>query len=156
MSMPENPIHNILRTAIQREIDAYSLYHSTAQKADLPHIAEILSELAMQEVGHRQRLEALLAGKAWRVVTRSQERKILDLKITDYLIEVPLTPESGLQDVLIVAGKREKSSHDLYAALAQVAEDSDTVKLFEFLASEELAHKNRVETLYEEIVYRDN
>ncbi|MCD6521128.1 MAG: hypothetical protein J7M05_14525 [Anaerolineae bacterium] len=58
--------------------------------------------------------------------------------------------------MLIVAGKREKASHDLYAALAQVTEDPETVQLFEFLANEELTHKNRVESLYEELVYQDN
>ena len=154
--MSENPIHDILRTAIQREIDAYTLYSTTAEKADIPHAKTILEELADQETGHRNRLEALLKGAAFRVVSKAQRKKAVDLKITDYLIEVPLAPDSDFQDILIVAGKREKASHDLYAALAKVAEDEDTVKLFKYLANEEMTHKNRVESLYEEIVYKDN
>ena len=154
--MADNALRDILKTALQREIDAYNLYHSAAQMVDTPHSKEILEELALQEVGHRNRLQALLDGNLFRAISRAQQKKVVDLKITDYLVEVPLTPDSDFQDILIVAGKREKGSHDLYAALAQVAEDQDTVKLFQFLASEELSHKNRVETMYEEIVYKEN
>lgn len=156
MSTVDNEIQRILRTAIQREIDAYNLYSSAAEKAKGPHPKTILQELAAQEEGHRKRLENLLAGNVFRVVSQAQKKKVQDLKITDYLVEVPLTPDSDFQDILIVAGKREKASHDLYTSLAKVAEDADTVKLFEFLANEELGHKNRVESLYEELVYKDN
>lgn len=154
--MSENPIQDIIRTAIQREIDAYNLYDSAAAKAEELHAKEILKDLATQEQGHRNRLEALLAGNTFRLISKTQRKKVVDLKITDYLIEVPLAPDSDFQDILIVAGKREKASHDLYAALVQVSEDDETVKLFEYLAAEEMAHKNRIETLYEELVYKDN
>ena len=120
------------------------------------HTKTILDELAAQEKGHRTKLEALLNGRVFRVLSNRQERKITDLKITDYLVEEPLDKDSDFQDILIVAGKREKASHDLYAALAQVAEDDETTNLFEFLAEEELAHKQRVETLYEDLVYKSN
>jgi len=156
MNTESNPLKNILQTAIQREIDAYNLYSTTAQKVEDTTAKEVLEELAQQEVGHRNRLEALLKGGAFRVLSRTQARKVEDLKITDHLIEVPLEADSDLQDILIVAGKRERASHDLYAALAQVSEDADTRKLFEFLANEELGHKRRVETLYEELFYPEN
>jgi rubrerythrin len=154
--MSDHPIDDILRTAIQREVDAFNLYSAAAKKSDLPHVASLLKDLAAQEVGHRHRLEALLAGNVFQALSDAQRKKVVDLKIADYLVEVPLTPDSDLQDVLIVAAKREKASHDLYAALAQVAEDDATVQLFEYLAGEELTHKNRVESLYEDIVYREN
>ena len=156
MTALDNPIHDILRTAIQREIDAHALYSTTAEKAETPNAKEILLDLAAQELGHRKRLENMLEGNIFRVVSRGQRKQVQNLKITNYLIEVPLSPDSSFQDILIVAGKREKGSHDLYAALAKVSEDQDTAKLFDFLAAEELTHKNRVETLYEELVYQDN
>jgi rubrerythrin len=156
MSTSDNPIHDILRTAIQREIDAYTLYTNAAQMIETPHAQEILKDLAAQEVGHRNRLESLLKGNVFRVISKGQQQRVVDLKITDHLVEEPLAPDSDLQDILIVAGKRESASHDLYAALATVSEDGDTRKLFEFLANEELTHKHRVESLYDEIVYKEN
>lgn len=152
----ENAIRDVLRTAIQREIDAYTLYSSAAANVDDPQARDMLNDLAAQEVGHRTRLEGLLEGKVFRVLSRRQQQQVEDLKITDYLVEVPLNDDSDFQDVLIVAGKREDASHNLYASLAQVAEDDDTQKLFEFLANEELTHKRRVETLYDQIIYREN
>jgi rubrerythrin len=156
VSAQASPIRDILHTAIQREIDAYDLYSTAAQKAEIAHARSTLQALAAQEVGHRRRLEGLLEGGAFKSISGAQRKKVVDLKITDYLVEVALAADSDFQDILIVAGKREKASHDLYASLAQVAEDSEAIKLFELLASEELAHKNRIEALYEDIVYRDN
>ncbi|MHB0856447.1 MAG: ferritin-like domain-containing protein [Anaerolineae bacterium] len=156
MSTSENPMDNILRTAVQREVDAYNLYHSAAESSDIPHARDLLNDLAAQEVGHRNRLEALLNGQVFKVVSKTQQKKIVDLKITDYLVEEPLSADSDFQNILIVAGKREKASHDLYSALAQVAEDEATIKLFEFLAGEEASHKHRVEALYDKIVYKEN
>jgi rubrerythrin len=152
----ENAIRDVLRAAIQREIDAYTLYTSAASNVEDPQARDMLNDLAMQEVGHRAKLEGLLEGKVFRVLSKRQQQQVEDLKITDYLVEVPLNDDSDLQDVLIVAGKREDASHNLYASLAQVAEDNETQNLFEFLANEELIHKRRVETLYDQIIYREN
>ena len=156
MSASPNAIQDTLKTAIQREIDAYNLYSNASKMVESAHAKTILDELAAQEKGHRTKLEALFSGRVFKVLSNRQERQVVDLKITDYLVEEPLDESSDFQDILIVAGKREKASHDLYAALAQVAEDGETRTLFEFLAQEELTHKQRVETLYEDLVYRAN
>ena len=154
--MADNPIRSIIETAIQREIDAFNLYSSAAGKVDAQHAKNTLAELAAQEQGHRNRLESLLEGDTFALVSRTQRQKVVDLKITDYLVEVPLKADSSFQDILIVAGKREKGSFDLYTALAQVSDDQDAKKLFNFLAAEELAHKNRIESLYEDVIYAQN
>jgi rubrerythrin len=156
MSTVPNAIQDILRTAIQREIDAYTVYSAAAKMVEVAHAKDMLNDLAAQEQGHRNRLEALLSGNVFRVISKTQQKKVVDLKITDYLIAEPLAADSDFQTILIVAGKREKASHDLYAALAKVSEDSETIKLFEFLANEELSHKKRIEDAYEHLVYRDN
>ncbi|HQP36614.1 MAG TPA: ferritin family protein [Polyangiaceae bacterium] len=60
------------------------------------------------------------------------------------------------QQVLIAAGKREAGSHALYTALAGVAVDAEIANLFDYLAAQELEHKQRVERLYEDLFYREN
>jgi rubrerythrin len=156
MSMQNNPLHAIIRTAIQREIDANTLYSNAAALAKTPNGRDLLLDMAAQELGHRNRLEAMLKGDVFKVLSKKQLKQVVDLKITDYLVEEPLAADSDLQAILIVAGKRERGSFELYSAMARVAGDPDTVKLFEFLANEEMAHKRRVETLYDELVYQDN
>jgi rubrerythrin len=58
--------------------------------------------------------------------------------------------------VLIVSGKREAGSHALYSALAGAATDLEVANLFEYLAAQELEHKQRIERLYEDLFYREN
>jgi len=156
MSPLSNPLQSIIRTAIQREIDANTLYNNTAKLTTTPHVRDLLLDMAAQELGHRNRLEAMLKGDVFKVLSRKQQKQVVDLKITDYLVEEPLIADSDLQTILIVAGKREKGSFELYSAMARVAGDPDTAKLFEFLANEEMTHKHRVEAMYDELVYQDN
>lgn len=156
MSTLSNPLQSIIRTAIQREIDANTFYSNVAKLATTPHGRDLLLDMAAQELGHRNRLEAMLKGDVFKVLSRKQQKQVVDLKITDYLVEEPLSADSDLQTILIVAGKREKASFELYSALARVAGDPKVVKLFEFLANEEMTHKRRVETMYDELVYQDN
>ncbi len=156
MSTTKNPIQDILKTAIQREIDAFTLYDTTAATVDNQVVKDLLNDLALQEKGHRAKLEGLLHGRVFKVLTKEQKKKVTDYKITDYLTEEPLAADSSLQDVLIVSGKREKASHDLYAAMAEVVNDEETIKLFAWLAAEELIHKRRVETLYEDLILKEN
>ena len=156
MSTLSNPLQSIIRTAIQREIDASTFYTNVAKLATTPHGRDLLLDMAAQELGHRNRLEAMLKGDVFKVLSRKQQKQVVDLKITDYLVEEPLSADSDLQTILIVAGKREKASFELYSALARVAGDPEVVKLFEFLANEEMTHKRRVETMYDELVYQDN
>lgn len=156
MPTTSNPLQSIIRTAIQREIDAHTLYTNAAKLASTPNGRDWLLDMAAQELGHRNRLENMLKGDIFKVLTKRQVKQVVDLKITDYLVEEPLGADSDLQSILIVAGKREKGSFELYSAMARVAGDPDTVKLFEFLANEEMMHKRRVESMYDELVYQDN
>lgn len=149
-------LENILRTAIQREVEANALYSRLAEMVTSPQAQDLLRDLALQELGHRNRLQALLERDVLSALSEAQNRKIQDLKITDYLVEVPITPEADVQDILIVAGKREAASHALYQGLSQVAEQAEVRRLFEFLAAEELAHKGRIEALYEQLFYAEN
>ncbi len=39
--------------------------------------------------------------------------------------------------------------------MAEIADEQAPKSLFEFLAQQEMMHKNKVETLYDEVVYRE-
>ena len=151
----EHPVTSILKQAIQAEEDSYTLYSTAAQAVRMPHIRGLLQELAQEEVGHKQHLESMLAGDPAQIVEAGHESQIIDLQIGDFLVAHPLGPDADCQEVLIVASKREAASHNLYAALAKMACGVEERKLFEYLAEEELGHKNRVESIYEQIIYKE-
>ena len=155
--MPEEhmTVEGIIRRAIRFEEDAYSFYTGASEMVKLSHVKDILNELAGEEVKHKEKLEELLAGDTEQIVAKKQSQKIQDLKLADYLVASPLDEEATLQDVLLAAMQREKNSYDFYNLMADIAASEVAQELFQFLAREELGHKNKVEVLYDDIVYQE-
>jgi rubrerythrin len=148
-------VEGIIRRAIRFEEDAYNFYTGASEMVKLPHVQDMLNELAGEEVKHKERLEELLAGDTEQIVAAKQSQKIEDLKLADYLVAPPLDEDATLQDVLLTAMQREKNSHDFYNLMAGMAASEAAKELFQFLAQEELGHKNKVEVLYDDIVYKE-
>lgn len=154
--MPDaETITEILQKAIRFEEEAHDFYVGASQMMELPHVKDMLEELATEELKHKEKLEELMAGDVERIVATSRQRQIRDLKIADYLASRPLDKKASFQDVLIVAMQREKSAHDFYSQMKEVAGDASVWELFDFLAQEELVHKNKVETIYDDVVYQE-
>ena len=155
--MPEEHIavEGIIQRAIQVEEDAYDFYTGASEMVKLPHVKDMLNELAGEEVKHKQKLEDLLAGDTEKIVAAGQSQKIQDLKLADYLVAPPLDEDVTIQDVLMIAMQREKNAHDFYNLMAGLAASEAAKDLFQFLAQEELGHKNKVEVLYDDIIYKE-
>lgn len=156
MSKQDTAIEQILWQAIRFEENAYAFYMRAIEMVERPHIREVLVDMANQEVKHKERLQALLDGDTERIISVRKRGQIEDLKLAEYLVSRELDAGAGLQDVLIVAMHREKSSHEFYTTMASISDDDAAKSLFDFLAQEELVHKNRIETLYDEVVYQEN
>jgi len=84
----------------------------------------------------------------------SLDTKILDLKIVDYLKDASLSPDADYQQILIYAGKKEKTSHDFYIELAKKYGGKQIGELFAKLAREELEHKYKLEQEYDEVILK--
>jgi rubrerythrin len=156
MSKQGTAIEQILRQAIRFEENAYEFYTGAVEMVERPHIRGVLLDMASEEVKHKERLQALLDGDVTRIVAVAKRGQIQDLKLAEYLVPRQLDADAGLQDVLIVAMHREKSSNEFYSTMASISDDAAAKSLFEFLAQEELVHKNKIEALYDELVYQDN
>ncbi|NIV37980.1 MAG: hypothetical protein GWN58_53770 [Anaerolineae bacterium] len=149
-------IEQILREAIQGEVEAYELYSGAVEMVRAEHIKELLGELAQEELGHKVALEKLLANpdQISGQVAALQEAEIVDYKIADHLVAHPLGPDSTFQDVCIFAAQKEQESHELYRNLAS-QNTGEARDLLEAMAKDELRHKNLVEGWYEEVVYQE-
>ena len=73
-----------------------------------------------------------------------------DLHISDYLIDVQFRNELTYQEALTLAMKKEEKAHAFYAAWKDKCMHEKTGKLFEMLATEEMKHKRKIETVYDE------
>jgi rubrerythrin len=149
-------LKGILTQAIKAEEAAYALYTSAAKVIKAADAKVVLRELAKDEAGHKAKLEQLMAGNLQWEILKAEQKRISDFRLGDNLVVQPLTAASDLQDALLVAIQREKGSHEFYAAMAGAVNDSAVKGLFELLAKEELKHKNKVETMYEGLILKDN
>ena len=156
MSKQDTTVEQILQQAIRFEENAYVFYTGAIEMVERPQIREVLADMASQEIKHKERLQALLDGDTERIISVRKRGQIEDLKLAEYLVPRELDIEASLQDVLIVAMHREKSSHEFYTTMASISDDDAAKSLFDFLAREELVHKNRIETLYDEVIYQEN
>jgi rubrerythrin len=149
-------VEEILKEAIQGEVESYELYRDAVEMVDADHIKGLLRELAQEELGHKLVLEKMLASPAGirASVARLQAATIEDYKIADHLVAQPLGPDATFQDVCIFAAKKEQQSYELYRGLAE-QNSGETRALLDAMAKDELRHKNLVEGWYEEVVYQE-
>jgi rubrerythrin len=149
-------VEEVLREAIQGEIESHALYTNAVDFVQAEHIKETLRQLAQEELGHKASLEEMLAEPArvqWRV-REIKKAPIQDHQVGDHLVVQPLGPESTFQDVCIFASKKEQQSYELYRDLAEQNE-GQIRDLLEAMARDELRHKDLVERWYEEVIYQD-
>lgn len=147
-----NTVDEILDYAIDQEQQAADFYASLAARAEKAGMKKMLLEFAEEEKRHKERLLAVKTGE--RKLT--PEKEILDLRISDYLIEVDAGDNISFQDALIVAMKRERAAFELYSDMAEKVTDNNLKQVFVGLAKEESKHKLFFETEYEERVLMHN
>ena len=112
----------------------------------------MLIELSKQELGHKIRLENMkIKGSLV-----PSDNKITDMKIADYLIDIPPSEDMDYQQALTLAMHREQASVNLYKTLAKVAPNDEIQDIFLTLIEEEVNHKGRLEEEYDQNILREN
>jgi len=147
-----NTIDEILNYAIDQEQQAADFYANLAGRAEKAGMKDILLEFAAEKKRHKERLLAVKSGEH----ELTPEQEVLDLKISDYLVEVDATDDISFQDALIVAMKRERAAYELYSDMAEKVPESNLREVFVGLAREEAKHKLFFESEYDERVMMDN
>ena len=146
-------IDEIIKFAIKKEEEAYELYTSVAQKTNLPAVRKLMEEIANDELGHKVVLENLTKAEEF---LKSDIKQVPDLKLSDHLISHPIDENSDIQEVLTFAMKEEKAAYELYIQLSKGATEVKYSSIFEKLGQMELIHKNKLESLYDDMFYSDN
>lgn len=149
--MPDE-VTELLDTAIYREIASEALYVAAQSKTDDPAAKALMKELAAEERGHQARLKKLKE-KGFDKHDWYRE-KVADLKISEYLTGPETLEGTGLQDALIFAMKKEQQSVEFYSKMTGALVDADAKRVCEGLVHEELKHKLRLETLYDDLFYK--
>ena len=147
-----NTVDEILDYAIGQEQEAADFYASMADTAEQHGMKDVFMEFSREEERHRDKLLDVKQGEH----ELSAHQEVIDLKISDYLVEVEATENIAYQDALIVAMKRERAAYELYSDMAEKVPESNIRQLFVGLAKEEAKHKLFFESEYDERVLQDN
>ena len=137
-------VDEVLDFAISKEIAAHRFYSKQAQWAERTEAAKLFEELAVDELQHRIRLEAIKAGE----VTITEE-EVGNLGIADSMEETEPKANLTYAQALVVAMQREKNSFRLYTLLALAAREPKVKDILSKLAQEEAQHKLRLEIEYD-------
>jgi len=145
-------VDSILDFAIDKEQEASDFYTGLAARMDRPAMKDVFLGFAKEEQGHKAKLRAIRADKT----LMGGEQRVLDLKLSDYLVAVEPTGKMEYADALVVAMKLEKAAFRLYSDLAATTDDADLKATLLALAQEEAKHKLRFEVEYDEYEMTEN
>jgi rubrerythrin len=158
-AMPESLLKKLLENAVKIEELSYFLYAKACEKVTFHSAKVLLRELAQTELGHKEKLLAIMQGKADISQLGSPTGGIEDLKIVDFKEKPALSDDADYPTLLLFAAQQEKETYEHYRSLAAgpFAHYFPTAgQLFSRLAEEELIHKNRLEREYDECVLKED
>ena len=142
----------IIEFAIAREEDAIQAYGEMSGRAKVPGLKNLLLELQSEEKNHKKLLEGINKNELMNL----EIKDVLDLKISDYLVEEPLSENVTFQDLLIFAAKKEQKAVELYTVMRDRLDQPEFIKLFDYLIEQEKNHKLKLETEYDDSVYQED
>ncbi|MHC4268044.1 MAG: ferritin family protein [Planctomycetota bacterium] len=153
--MQNETIESILKRAAAKEEGTYLLYKNAANNTKDLHTKTVLNKFAEEELKHKQIIENFSVDKLEILNTETVETSRQG--ITDFLNDTDdsLGDQPEFKEVLIFAAKREKKAYEFYSNMSENVENSDLKKLFIWLAQEETKHKEDIEALFWEVMYRE-
>jgi rubrerythrin len=144
-------VDEILDFAIHGEEESHRFYLELSTRAARQNVRDVFEGFAREELGHRDKLLALKAGR----IQLPSGATIQDLAIADYMAEQKPDPYLGYAQALILAMQKEKAAFRLYTDLAERV-DGEARALLLALANEEARHKIRFEIEYDDMVLKEN
>ena len=141
-------VDEILNFAIDREKDAVEFYTSLAKEATRASLKETFESFAKEEGKHVALLSDISGNKE--KIDSYEFKKIPDLKIRDYMVEIEYEEGMPMPEILKLAMKREEKAVKLYTMLAEQTSDDDVKKVMLMLVQEESKHKLGLESMYDD------
>jgi rubrerythrin len=149
--MTNMTLSDVLNRGIQREIESQRLYTELGQRVKESAAKYAFDILVLQERRHQQILEQYLTGGL--NIGALDIKRIVDYRIAEHLQQPEIGSQMALPDIFVLAANREKDANEFYLGIASLHPPGETRKLLEKLASEELEHKNKVESLYTQVAF---
>ena len=153
--MQNEKIESILKKAAAKEEGTYLLYKNAADKMTDLQTKSTLNAFAEEELKHKEMIENFNAEMLEKLKIETVE--ISRQGITEFLTDTDegLGEHPDFKDVLVYAAKMEKKAYEFYSNMSEHVENADLKKLFVWLAKEETKHKEDIEALFWDVMYRE-
>ena len=149
-------ILEILQKAYQIEVDGYTFYAMTAEKAEKPAVKELFEKLAMDEVQHQAYLRAIGKGYAEKGASAfAVQTKPVDFlsafsqKVFTERFREQAKGAAFELGVLSVGMTLETNAVNCFAGAAREARELEVKKFYEHLAEWERQHFEALKALYD-------
>jgi rubrerythrin len=152
-----NQIVDILRKAYQIEVDGYTFYSMTADRAIKPAVQELFGKLAQDEVQHQAFLRSVLKNfdeqglAAFNVAIKLPDLKAFADRIFTDRFREQAEGAAFEMAALSVGMTLEKNAVAYFSTQAREATDGEVQKFYGFLADWERQHLDALQGLHESI-----
>jgi erythrin-vacuolar iron transport family protein len=156
MQAPEK-IHEILKKAYQIEVDGYTFYSMTADKATKPAVKELFEKLAHDEVQHQAYLKEVMKNYDRAGVSAfGAKRTAYDLgeycqKVFTDRFREQAKGASFEMGVLSVGMTLETNAVAHFSGAARQAEEAEVKAFYQFLADWEKQHFDALQGLFNSV-----
>ncbi len=148
--MKLDSLDEILRFAIRKEADAAAFYKMAADRSN-PGVKKTFNELAKMEEGHKKKLEGFDLKK----VGQMKLKKTKGLGLIEMMEDIPFSSDMSYAELLLMAIKNEEKSQRLYLTTEKMVTEPKLKKLLLILAQEESTHKEKLERIYDEEIFKE-
>lgn len=138
----------VVKSAIAQEEMAHDFYNRMAEVMSQADTKETFRYLAKEELEHKHFLESCFTPMGCKLVGQPKDVHLAEL------LEAPaIHPNMSPKEALVVAMKQEEVSHRFYQALAALQPPGEIRDFLEKMARMELAHKGKMEYLYDNTAF---
>jgi rubrerythrin len=145
---------DILRKAYQIEVDGYTFYSMTADRADKDAVRELFAKLAADEVQHQAFLKSV-AGRydekgvaAFQLKLRLPEQRAVNQALFTAKFREQAAASEFELGVLSVGMTLESNAIRYFSSAAQQASEAEVKGFYQFLADWEKQHYDALESLF--------
>ena len=140
--------YEVLELAIAREVEACNFYLALAERTENPQIQDVLKELAGEELEHKAKLELEVIKTG--MVVRPQD-VISEIADEGFAEAIRFDVVMDYKDLLLMCIQKEEAAFRLYVDLATRITDPDSRDTLLAIAEQEVKHKIRFETEYDNL-----
>ena len=147
-------ILDVLRKAYQIEVDGYTFYSMTAERATKPAVQELFAKLAEDEIQHQAFLRSVgrdydaKGVQAFAMNLRSPELRAINQAVFSAKFREQAAGAEFEMGVLSVGMTLETNAYTYFSNAAAGAGEPEVKKFYQFLADWEKQHFDALQRLY--------